>query len=152
MRPFSIGEWFVFGVDLERPRSWRDDVANLPAFDRWDAAQRRKHGFFAGLRFFCRANEPLNWLVASRHWPHKLCWDWSITAGIRRPKYDGHPMRISFVLSRKYRSIDVALILFKFHAAWQNYGYMPNSGPDKQEAPRLIRGNHLEGVEPMGSA
>lgn len=72
---------------------------------------------FAGLYGFSRTNTPGYFLIASRHWPHLLCWSWSLTFTTERPK-SWKPRA-----SLQYRRIEWAW----FALVWQPYGWMVQS-------------------------
>jgi hypothetical protein len=55
------------------PTRWEDRCENTADILAWSNAHKRRNPF-AGLRFFHRQGNRLT--IASRHWPHLLCWDW----------------------------------------------------------------------------
>ena len=142
-----------FQIDLRRPNRWEDSASNLKEFRQWDRDQRRKYGFLAGLQFWGRTNTPRSRVLLSRHWPHKLCWDWSVWVSWwhrERAEYDG-PRRISLHVSRFSRSADLHFWLGSIRLSWQNYGYMAARNAEPS-APKIYWKHHLANAEPMGSA
>ena len=151
-KPFNIADRLIVGIDLEKPRDWRDGAYNLAEWKAWDRAQRKRLGFFSGLAFWTKTNTPRSRVLLSRHWPHRLCWDWSIWVGMHRgAEWDG-PLKVAFIVSRKYRNLDVSLLWFKAHVHWQNYQYMGGLGPNGEECPKIRWQHHLENAEPAGTA
>jgi uncharacterized protein YdaU (DUF1376 family) len=151
-KPFTIGERFIFGINLEKPRDWRDGAYNLAEWKAWDRAQRTRLGFFSGLKFWGTTNTPGSRVLLSRHWPHRLCWDWSIWVGLHRgADWDG-PLKVAFIVSRKYRNVNISLLWFKLNANWQNYQHMAGLGPIGRGAPSILWNHHLEHAEPAGRA
>ena len=69
---------FWIKVSLKKPPHWRDIASNAKTWDTWDRAWRRKLGWRAGLRFWGKTNVPGSRTLLSRHWPHHLCWSWSM--------------------------------------------------------------------------
>jgi hypothetical protein len=55
-------------------------------FDQWSAAQKKARGWRAGL-YWSRTNTG-GWAF-SRHWPHLLCWSWSLWISPHRTGFDG---------------------------------------------------------------
>lgn len=115
---------------------WTSRAIDPRPFMAWDAAWRKKLGFFAGLRFFQRTSDRRSCTIASRHWPHKLCWDWSLswTWAVGRYYYPEWRWRWSF--SR--RRIHIGLLIGHFDFQSQGYGYMRALGPDYADAPRIV--------------
>jgi hypothetical protein len=140
-----------FKIDLTKPRNWREDASNADAWARWDREWRKRLGWRAGLAFWCRTNVPKSRVLLSRHWPHRLCWSWSIWVGIVRPAYDGK-RTLSIVALRRYRSFDIRLWWFKASFHWQNSDHMVALGPYREGAPKIYWKHHLERAEPAGSA
>src|ERR1700751_589757 len=89
-------------IDFTRPHSWRDQASNLAGWEHWDRQMRRRFGWRAGLLFWSRTNTPGQRVLLSRHWPHRVCWSWSIWIGRHWEGWHG-PRRFSFVASRKDR-------------------------------------------------
>jgi hypothetical protein len=59
------------------------------AFDAWSARTKRHLGRFAGLRL---SKTNTGGVAFSRHWPHLLCWTWSVwLQPWRGAKWDGAP-------------------------------------------------------------
>lgn len=151
-KPLNVGNRLILGLDLEKPRDWRDGAYNLAEWQEWDAAQRRRLGFFSGLKFWSKTNTERSRVLLSRHWPHRLCWDWSIWVGLHRGAHWDRPLKLALIVSRKYRNIDVSLLWLKINVNWQNYQYMAGLGPNGHAAPDILWQHHLEHAEPMGSA
>lgn len=151
-KPFNIANRLIVGVDLERPRDWRDEAYNLAEWQEWDRTQRKRLGFFAGLKFWSKTNTPRNRVLLSRHWPHRLCWDWSVWVGLHRgAEWDG-PLKVAFTLSRQYRRVDLTVLWLKVDVSWQNYQHMAGLGPNGQGAPKILWNHHLAHAEPAGTA
>src|SRR5246127_3909514 len=92
-------------MDFTRPCSWRDQAPNSAEWEHWDRHMRRRFGWRAGLSFWSRTNTPGQRILLSRHWPHRVCWSWSIWFGRHRHG----PRRFSFVASRKDRFMSLWL-------------------------------------------
>lgn len=91
------------------------------AFDAWDAAMRRRLGWRAGLAFWKKTNTAAR-VVVSRHWPHRLCWDWALWfEPYRGAKRDGE-RRIGVIFCYHTLTLDLAVFALSFR--WQNYGEM----------------------------
>lgn len=140
-------------IDLRRRtgESWRSQASNAEAWLSWDRAWRRKLGWRAGLAFWSQTNTPGSRVLLSRHWPHRLCWSWSIWVGLMRPEFDG-PRRFLFILRRPYRQFDVRLWWVKVNYHWQDSAWMGALGPAYADAPKLYWKHHLENAEPAGTA
>lgn len=138
-----------FSIDLTRPHSWRDDASNLEEWKLWDSMMRRNFGWRAGLAFWNKVSTPGSRSLVSRHWPHRLCWSWSVWVGKHREGFDG-PRRFSFVASRKYRFVEVWVWTHYVRVAWQNYDWM--AGLQYKDAPKIYWRHHLERAEPVGTA
>lgn len=138
-------------IDFTPGQNWRDDASNLAEWDVWDRAWRKKLGWRAGLRFWGGTSTPGSRVLISRHWPHLLCWSWSVWVGKRREGFDG-PRRFSIGYSRQYRCADIWLFVVYARLSWQNYGHMANVGPRYADAPKIFWKHHLENAEPLGSA
>jgi hypothetical protein len=52
-------------------------MATREEFNQWNLEQKKKNRF-AGLCFFKKTQQEGDWIIASRHWPHLLCWSWGI--------------------------------------------------------------------------
>lgn len=140
-----------FKLDLTKPPTWRDRASNLAEWEAWDRAWRKRLGWRAGLAFWKKTNTPRSRVLLSRHWPHRLCWSWSIWVGIARPGYDRKCF--AFILSRPYRMTNIRLWWFKFSFHTQDSDWMANVGPTyKPDAPKIYWKHHLERAEPMGTA
>lgn len=138
-------------IDLEKPNDWRDGASNLEQWSSWDRAQRRKRGILAGLVFWSKTNVPRSRVLLSRHWPHRLCWDWALWVSMHRPGYDG-ARSLSLVVTRKYRSVSLNLVFVRFRLSWQNSQWMVASGPLRETAPKILWVHHLAAAEPAGHA
>lgn len=149
----SKNKRLVFGWDWTRPNNWRERATakSLAAFDAWDRAQRKRLGWRAGLRAWSKTNVARRRNLLSRHWPHKLCWDWLVCASIVLP-VNAETNGLKLILSRRYRHVDVVLGPLHIHAAWQDSGYMAGVGPYRTEAPKLVWSDHLAHMEPRGTA
>lgn len=102
----------------------------MAAFDRWSAAKKRELGFFAGLGL---SKTNIGGWCFGRHWPHLLCWSWSIyLTPYRGPTYDG-PRRLRFSLAHK--GWRLWLWFFELSYSRQNYDRMAGLGPRWSDAP-----------------
>lgn len=138
-------------LDLQRPKSWRASASNLEDWVKWDRAWRKRLGWRAGLGFWQKSNVSTDRIIAYRHWPHRLCWQWTVRVGLYRKGYDTR--RIGLTFSRRYRTASLHLWLIHFDAAWQDSDHMVAVGPPyNEDAPKIYWKHHLENVEPMGSA
>lgn len=124
-----------FRIDVRRPPSWQDRAENLPEWRRWDRQMRRRVGWRAGLNFWTKTNMRGSRVLLSRHWPHLICWSWSIWVGRWRAGYDG-PLRLSLHVSRYYRHADLWLFWWYVRVSWQDYGHMACSRYEG-EAPEI---------------
>lgn len=118
-------------------RSWRDNAVNVAEFDAWDRATRQRLGLLAGLTLMSKNNTG-GYQVVSRHWPHKLCWDWTLGWHPHRPGYDDGCRRVFFRWSHDYRVGELGIWFGTIRLAWQDYGYMARSGSYAQEAPKIV--------------
>lgn len=139
-----------FSIDWTSPRHWRDDASNAADWEYWDREIRRKLGWRAGLAFWSKTSTPGSRVLLSRHWPHHLCWSWSIWVGKWRQGYDG-PRQLSFVASRRYRFIRLWLWGVYVNVSWQDSDWMAGLAY-RGEAPKLYWKHHLLHAEPAGSA
>lgn len=89
------------------------------AFDAWDVATQRRLGWRAGLTFWAKTNTNGRILI-SRHWPHKLCWDWSLAWEPYRGRERDGERTIGLVYG--YGSCTVHLAICRFRYSWQDYG------------------------------
>lgn len=98
-------------------RSWRAeaDPVSLAAFDAWDRAQRKRLGFFAGLKV-------RRWAV-SRHWPHLLCWSWALEFE-RRTSF-GWRQFVPIIVTPGYVAFGC---WWSIALRWQACGYMGGLG------------------------
>lgn len=141
-----------FKFNFTRAARWQDQASNAADWVRWDRDWRRKLGWRAGLVFWGKTNVKGSRVLLCRHWPHRLCWSWSIWVGKRREGYDG-PMRFSIVVLRQYRSASLWLGSFYINLHWQDSSFMVAVGPDfKSDAPKIYWKHHLENAEPAGTA
>lgn len=129
---------FVFGVDVNRPTSWRDRAIppSRIAWDRWDADQRRRLGFWAGLSGPGRTNTTRHWNLAARHWPHRLCWSWVVWASVASRGDRWARMGLHF--TRRYRSGQITFGPLAVGLSWQDSDWMVGCGPLRETAPRII--------------
>lgn len=139
-----------FKIDLTRSSRWRDQASNAAEWDKWDREHRKRLGWRAGLKFWSETNVPGSRVLLSRHWPHHLCWSWSIWVGIVRPKYDGR-RTLCLAALRQYRSIEVRLWWVKASLSWQDSEWMPGLSY-REDAPKIYWKHHLEHAEPAGRA
>lgn len=77
------GAAFVVFCLVWRVYQWwgREEMSNLRddrEFRAWDAEQKKKIGVLNSLRFFKKTNSRWNYVLISQHWPHLLCWQWSL--------------------------------------------------------------------------
>lgn len=132
-KPKREGQWFVnrkvrstalfFGVHWSIGRDYKIIPVNndkLRAFDR----ERRRRAPLAGLRFFQRTSSAGWFLLVSRHWPHRLCWDWSLSwHHPQRAKGEMHPLGLS-VGNRWHQKVSLGLWFGSLSFVKQPYGYM----------------------------
>lgn len=142
-KPLNVADRFIFNLDLTKSRNWRESAANLSEWEAWDRIERERRGFFAGLKFWRKTNVPGSRVLLSRHWPHRLCWDWSVWIGLHRGKeYDGS-LGVRINISRRYRVVNIDVLWLKFHVHWQGSQYMAALGPFSAEAPKIVWMHHL---------
>jgi hypothetical protein len=139
-----------FNIDMEKPNSWRDRASNLDEWIRWDRAMRRKLGWRAGLSFWSETNVTGSRSLLARHWPHRLCWSWSIWVGRHREGFDG-PRHLSFVASRKYRFARLWFWWVYLNVSWQDSDWMAGL-TYRDNAPKIYWKHHLEHAVPAGTA
>ena len=128
--------------------SWRhdghpDDVA---AFDAWSRAQRRRHGWRAGLTFFRRTSDRRRIQIATRHWPHLVCWSWGLDFA-RGQHFGWRAWTPGLTWSSRHVSLRLGFNT-EICLAWQGYGWMPAVNL-KSLAPR-IRWNRGNGIFTTG--
>lgn len=123
-------------------RNWRDGAVNAAEFDAWDNRMRKQLGFFAGLSFFERHNPTKRpkrtWTLAARHWPHLLCWDWTVWWQPYCDKHWDGDRRLKLRWAPQYGSVGIDLWFGHLSLHWQNYGHMAVSGPMGADAPKII--------------
>jgi hypothetical protein len=133
-----MAKWFYFGIDLKPGRNWRDDALNLAEFDAWDDAERARRGWLAGLSFWTKTNVKGERILLSRHWPHLLCWSWSIRVGWRNRS---RPRRaFAFLMHRRYKRFELSLFGPFIEAHWQDYGHM--AAVSRNDAPKIVWTHH----------
>lgn len=108
------------------------------AYQAWDRSQRRAAPF-AGLRLFERTSDRYRFSLASRHYPHLLCWQWLLEwqftkPGERRFFCRYHSMFGGWTLG--------LLWLGRIYYKRQNYDDMPALGP-KGRGGRIARGDSI---------
>lgn len=130
-----LGKRFrVAFVWFKRP-NWRTHALNLKEFEKWDKACKKQYGWFGGLTFWQKTNVEGSYTLLSRHWPHHLCWDWSIWMGKRRSvEWDG-PKRFALVIDREYKNYLFEFFGYYISYHWQESDYMigmnhRKSGPE----------------------
>ena len=112
-----------------------DRVPQVLAFDAWDRAKRRANPI-AGLRFFQSTSSGRCVNVASRHWPHLLCWQWLLTWSPPAP--DGPRFWFKFFPAYGDGVPRWTLHLLRLgylHFQRQNYDRMAALGPAGRGAP-----------------
>ena len=107
-----------------------DRVPQILAFEAWDRKQRRARPF-AGLAFFRPASDAST-IIASRHWPHLLCWQWLLSWKPYRADETRRWLKL-------YRDTDtwtlhVARLGFLYFKR-QRYDRMAARGPDRAPWP-----------------
>lgn len=141
---------FKFGFNPKKPGSWKDRAVNAAEWETWDRDQRKAQGWRSGLGFWTKTNCEGSRVLLARHWPHRLCWSWSIWVGLHRKKYDG-PRRLEFVFHRGYRFLNVSLFGPYIRVSWQDSDHMIGLGY-RDSGPKIIWAHHLQHAEPVGSA
>lgn len=86
---------WLWKVDLTPAQRWEDSASNLADWKGWDRMMRSRCGWLAGLAFWGKTNTESSRVLLSRHWPHRLCWSWSIRVGVRRDVEMDGPRRVS---------------------------------------------------------
>lgn len=109
---------FIFSFIGGPVRDWRPEAANLAEFEAWDRACKRLYGWRGGLKLFAKTNEPGSWVIVSRHWPHLLCWSWSVWGGFVGPR------RFLFVVDRRGGHVELRLFGPYISLNWQRSDYM----------------------------
>ena len=137
-------------IDLRRPGSWRDRCSTVAEWDEWDRTQRKALGWRAGLTFWTKTNVEGSRSLIARHWPHRLCWSWSVWVGRFRKGYDEGP-KISLRFSRKYRQAEIWMLFWYARICWQDYDWMPDLSY-KLSAPQMFWHRQLRDAEPAGNA
>lgn len=143
----------VISVITDRARDWREmaDPISLRAWEEWDRGWRRRLGWRAGLGFWSMTNVRRSRVLVSRHWPHRLCWSWSVWVGMRQSaEKDGRRMLVLSWL-RQYRSAEVNLFGPYLRVTWQDSDWMV-AGSQRDVAPVIRWRRHLEAAEPAGRA
>lgn len=135
----NLFDRLVVHLDHVPFHNWRADAANFEAWAKWDRDQRLKHGIFGGLSFWSKTNVPRSRVLIARHWPHRLCWDWSIWVGLHRKGYDGK-RKIALLVDQ--RSVTVEFIVGHIRFDRQNSQWMVASGPLRATAPRIVWSHH----------
>ncbi len=128
-------------IHIESPfikHDWRDGssgMLNAADFIAWDKGMKRKLGWRAGLKFFSKTSSPRSWTLVSRHWPHLLCWDWSVWAGFHRGKLWDGDRRLRFVLDKRHAELNLFGPYIRY--SWQRCDYMAGMNY-KKTAPEPI--------------
>lgn len=124
-------------IDLRPPaqQSWRATALNAREIEDWNWRFRWSNGWryalFAGLRFNAKNSDGSRTLV-SRHWPHRLCWSWSLRYA--SDVKDFRTMRRRWFLLhilREFRVAELVVAGHALHLSWQDYGYMGTKGCPK---------------------
>jgi hypothetical protein len=102
-------------------RLTRDAFRLMPSeVRRWSALQKLRNPF-AGLRFV-RRDSGGGLILVSRHWPHLLCWSWSLSWAGGWSFRRGRPRGIC-----RYH-------IGPLHLSWQNYDDMVGLGKAERSA------------------
>ena len=134
-------------VSLERGRfdHIEERAVNGDQIAAWSRRWKKSLGWRSGLRFFKKTNERFCYSIASRHWPHLLCWQWFLCCGWNK--------RRAAVLLYGKSGWEVAVFGPYIRYSRQNYDHMPATGPFyRKNYPEPIWAHHLQHLEPLGSA
>ena len=110
-------------------------MATCAEFERWDRRQKLKN-VFAGIRFWGKTNVTGAHLLISRHWPHLLCWSWSIWYfGPKSPEL--YRYSIGFKIFQIVKQKELRLGRFALSLHGQNYQYTPSITAKQNGAPEV---------------
>ena len=105
---------------------WRVDRQCTARARAWSKREKRRQGWRAGLRLLSRINDH-RFTIASRHWPHLLCWSWLLEWHRHRVGYDGRRRLFGFRYSRVAGQVSCKLLwLGRVHFSWQTYPPTPS--------------------------
>jgi hypothetical protein len=99
-------------------------------FDAWSRAEKRRRGLWSALHFMSKNNTGGRQIV-SLHWPHLLCWEWTLGWHPHRPGYDTR--RFGLFISRLCKQIELAFWIGSLHFSWQNYQRISALGLNRPE-------------------
>lgn len=136
-------------IDTTPAASWKDRASNVAEWEKWDRAWRDRLGWRAGLSVFRKTSGDRHWNLLSRHWPHRLCWSWIISASLPR---SGEGARTGLFISRPFRRGSVNLLGASISFVWQDSDHMANLGRYQDGAPEIYWKHHLENATPAGVA
>ena len=117
------------------------DLATLAgrqaAFDAWSARMKRRLGPLAGLGL--RRTNVWGQLTLARHWPHLLCWSWSLWFGLYRPWKTGErwfgAYRLRYPNGGGQAGLRLGVVSFTYSR--QAYDRIATTGSLGADAPRI---------------
>lgn len=131
---------FVFAWRQNDGRDWREGAVSstVKAFDKWDRKMKRKFGLMRTLRWFAPTNQPeTRTMIVALHWPHKLCWSWTIDWSKVTRECAG------FKVTCAYRHFSIVFWQRQLSYHWQDDTWMAAS-PYRGEAPKVIWAHSIE--------
>lgn len=133
---------------MSEPHDLSTLAGRRAAFDAWSERKKRELGRFAGLRL-SRTNVP-GQLTFARHWPHLLCWSWSLWFGLYRPWKTGErwfgAYRIRHNSGGGQAGLRLGVVSFTFSR--QAYDRIPALGPIGRDAPSIHPDTQTRRKEP----
>jgi hypothetical protein len=136
----AFGKRLVFAWRSSAARDWRKSAvpSTVLAFDAWDRKMRRRFGLLRTIRWFGRTNQPgKRWMIASLHWPHRLCWSWCLDWAVVSRECAG------FKMTYGYRQFALVLWRRQLSLHWQESDWMPALAY-RGEAPEVIWKHDIE--------
>lgn len=136
----AFGKRVVFAWRSDTIDDWRKSAvaSTVEAFDAWDKKKRRESGFLRTIRWFSPTNQPdKRIMIASLHWPHRLCWSW----GIDWAKVPSECAGLKVIYG--YKQFAIVLLWRQISLHWQRDDWIP-SMKHKGEAPEVIWKHDIE--------
>lgn len=136
----AFNKRLVFAWKSSEKPDWRENGVKhtVEAYDAWDRKMRRKYGALRSIRWFGQTNEPQRrTMIASLHWPHRLCWSWFLDWSVVHPECRG------FKVTCAYSQFAIVLWCRQISFHWQNDNWMVGM-QHRDEGPEVIWKHDIE--------